>query len=91
MTVSGAKTQVLVLYQWARDTVGLSIRVAGAVVMARETLNLLGVLLDRLLHFGPHCKRLKGRTRPRLEHLRHLTGRDWGLDERQLRSVANGY
>ena len=91
MTVSGAKTQVLVLSQWARDTVGLSIRVAGAVVMACETLNLLGVSLDRLLHFGPHCKRLKGRTRPRLEHLRRLTGRDWGLDERQLRSVANGY
>ena len=41
MTVSGVKTQVLVLSQWARDTVGLSIRVAGAVVMARETLNLL--------------------------------------------------
>ena len=34
---------------------------------------------------------MKGRTRPRLEHLRRLTGRNWGLDERQLRTVANGY
>ena len=59
--------------------------------MARETLNLLGVTLDRLLHFGPHCKRLKRRTRPRLGHLRRLTGRGWGLGEKQLRTVANGY
>ena len=57
----------------------------------RSTLNLLGVTLDRLLHFGPHCKRLKQRTRPRLGHLRCLTGRDWGLGEKQLRTVTNGY
>ena len=54
MTVSGATTQVIILSQWARDTVGLSIRVAGSEVRARETLNLHGVSLNRLLHFGPH-------------------------------------
>ena len=91
MTVSGEKTQVLILSQWARDAMGLSIRVAGVRVTASESLNLLGVSLDRLPHFGRHCKRMKGRTRPRLEHLRRLTGRNWGLDERQLRTVANGY
>ena len=91
MAVSGEKTQVLVLSQRARDAMGLSIRVAGVRVTASESLNLLGVSLDRLLHFGRHCKRMKGRTRPRLEHLRRLTGRNWGLDERQLRTVANGY
>ncbi|KAF0298696.1 Retrovirus-related Pol polyprotein from type-1 retrotransposable element R1 4 [Amphibalanus amphitrite] len=91
MVVSGEKTQVLVLSQWPKDAVDLSIRVAGARVEARETLNLLGVTLDRLLHFGPHCKRMRQRTRPRLQHLRRLTGRDWGLEERQLRIVANGY
>ena len=91
MVVSGWKTQVLVLSQWAKDAVDLSIMVAGAQVEARETLNLLGVTLDRLLHFGPHCKKMRRRTRPRLEHMRRLTGRDWGLDERQLRTVANGY
>ena len=26
-----------------------------------------------------------------IAHLRKLTGRDWGLEERQLRTVANGY
>lgn len=78
MVVSGEQTQVLVLSQWAKDAVDLSIRVAGAPVEARETLNLLGVTLDRLLHFGPHCKKMRRRTRPRLEHLRRLTGRDWG-------------
>ena len=91
MIVAGEKTQVMVLSQWARDAVGLSIRVAGVRVTARATLNLLGVTLDRLLYFGPHCKRLKRRTRPRLGDLRRLTGRDWGLGEKQLRTVANGY
>ena len=66
MTVSGEKTQVLVLSQWARDAMGLSIRVAGVRVTASESLNLLRVSLDRLLHFGRHCKRMKGRTRPDL-------------------------
>ena len=91
MVVSGPKTQVLVLSQWARDAVGLTIKVGGATVEAKETLNLLGVTLDRLLHFGPHCKKLKQRSRPRIEHLRRLTGREWGLQEQQLRVVANGY
>ena len=77
MVVSGEKTQVLVLSQWARDAVGVTIEVAGATVEVRETLNLLGVTLDRLLHFGPHCKRLRQRSRPRIEHLRRLTGREW--------------
>ncbi|KAF0314478.1 putative RNA-directed DNA polymerase from transposon BS [Amphibalanus amphitrite] len=91
MVVAGQKTQVMVLSQWARDAVDLSIKVAGVSVKARDTLNLLGVTLDRLLHFGQHCKKLKQRTRPRLAHLRRLTGRDWGLEEKQLRTVANGY
>ena len=81
----------MVLSQWARGAVDLSIRVARVRVTARATLNLLGVTLDRFLHFGPHCKRLKRRTRPRLGHLRRLTGRDCGLGERQLRTVANWY
>ena len=91
MVVSGGKTQVLVLSQWYRDAVDLSIWVDGARVTAGETLNLLGVSLDRLLNFGPHCRRLRSRTRPRLEHLRRLTGRNWGLEEQHLRTVANGY
>ncbi|KAF0295151.1 Condensin-2 complex subunit G2 [Amphibalanus amphitrite] len=86
MVVAGPKTQVMVLSQWARDAVDLSIKVAGVTVKARDTLNLLGVTLDRLLHFGQHCKKLKQRTRPRLAHLRRLTGRDWGLEEKQLRT-----
>ena len=59
---------------------------------ARATLSLLGVTLNRLLRsgFGPHCQRLKSRTRPRLGHLRRLTGRDRFLGETQLRTMANG-
>ena len=43
MVVSGHKTQVIVLSQWARDAVGITIKVGGAAAEARETLNLLGV------------------------------------------------
>ena len=91
MTVSGEKTQLIVLSQWWRDAVDCDIKVAGKTVSAGEGVNLLGVTLDRLLHFGPHCRKLRGRTRPRTAQLRQLTGRDWGLEEHQLRTVANGY
>ena len=90
MIVAGEKTRVMVLSQWVRDAVDLSIRVTEVRMTARATLNLLGVTLHRLLRFGPHCQRLKPRTRPRLGHLRRLTGRDRGLGETQLRTVANG-
>ena len=90
MTVAGEKTQLLVLSQWARDS-NCEIRVAGEVVRSGGQLKLLGVTLDRLLHFGPHCRALRQRTRPRLHQLKKLTGRSWGLGEKQLRTVASGY
>ena len=91
MTVAGEKTQMLVLSQWARDSSDCSIKVAGKTVAAAPTLKLLGITLDRLLHFGPHCRQMRQKTRPRIAQLRHLTGRNWGLGEQMLRVVANGY
>ena len=91
MVVAGEKTQVLVLSQNYKDAIDCEIKVGGRTVKAQETLHLLGVTLDRLLHFGPHCRRLRGKVRPRINHLRQLSGRSWGLDERLLRTVANGY
>ncbi|KAF0309739.1 Ribonuclease H [Amphibalanus amphitrite] len=44
-----------------------------------------------LLHFGEHCKNLRRKVKPRTAQLRKLTGRSWGLQEAQLRTVANGY
>ena len=38
-----------------------------------------------------HCRNLRQRERPRTVQLRKLAGRDWGLEERQLRTVAMGY
>ena len=90
MRVAGEKTQLLVLSQWHRDK-DCEIQVAGQPVRAGEQLKLLGVTLDRLLHFGPHCRALKQRTRPRLQQLRKLSGRSWGLSERHLKTVAQGY
>ena len=91
MRVAGQKTQMLVLSQWARDADNCTIKVAGESVSASAQLKLLGITLDRLLHFGPHCRSLRQRVRPRIAQLRKLTGRDWGLEERQLRTVASGY
>ena len=88
MRVAGEKTQLLVLSQWARDS-NCEIMVAGQTGRSEAQLKLLGVTLDRLLHFGPHCRALK--TRPRIRQLKKLTGRSWGLEERQLRVVAQGY
>ncbi|XP_043211169.1 uncharacterized protein LOC122375739 [Amphibalanus amphitrite] len=91
MQVAGEKTQVLVLSQSPRDAADCSIRVAGEAVSAGDSLKLLGVTLERTLHFGAHCKELRRKTRPRIAQLRKLTGRNWGLEEEQLRAVASGY
>ncbi|KAF0296692.1 Ribonuclease H [Amphibalanus amphitrite] len=48
-------------------------------------------LWDPLLHFGEHCSRLRRKVKPRVAQLRKLTARSWGLQEPQLRTVANGY
>ena len=91
MVVAGEKTQLLVLSQSAADSADCAIKVAGKVVQAADHLKLLGVTFDRLLHFGAHCRSLRARVRPRTMQLRKLTGRSWGLEERQLRTVASGY
>ncbi|KAF0307222.1 Retrovirus-related Pol polyprotein from type-1 retrotransposable element R1 4 [Amphibalanus amphitrite] len=75
-------------YVDARD---LYIHVDGARVDAGRHLHLLGVTLDRQLHMGEHCARVRKKTKPRIAQLRKMTGRSWGLREPQLRVVANGY
>ena len=67
MIVSEEKTQLLVLSQQARDAEDCRIKVDRKTVQAKETLHLLGVTLDRLLHFGPHCRRLRSKVRPSIE------------------------
>ena len=91
MVIAGHKTQALVLSQWARDARNLQIKVAGSPVPSQPHLKLLGVTFDRLLHFGEHCNTVRRKVKPRIAQLRQLTGRSWGLRERQLRTVANGY
>ncbi|KAF0299012.1 8-oxo-dGDP phosphatase NUDT18 [Amphibalanus amphitrite] len=91
MEVAGQKTQLLVLSQNPRDAVDCHIHVAGQLAEGGPELKLLGVTLDRTLSFGPYCRSLRRRVRPRAAQLRRLTGRSWGLQEQQLRAVANGY
>ena len=91
MIVASDKTQVLVLSQAPKDAANCTVRVAGEVVSARTHLKLLGVTLDRTLHFRAHCKSLRQKTRPRIAQLKKRTGHDWGLRDQQLRAVANGY
>ena len=91
MRIASEKTQALVLSQWARDAENFSIKVAGTSVKGSKYLNLLGINIDRLLHFGEHCRKLRRKVKPRIAQLRKLTGRNWGLQESQLRTIANGY
>ncbi|XP_043214536.1 uncharacterized protein LOC122377957 [Amphibalanus amphitrite] len=55
---------------------------------AKENMRRTIVTFDCLLYFGPHCAELRRKVRPRVVQLRKLTGRSWGLEERQLRTVA---
>lgn len=59
MFVAGEKTQLLVLSLWARDSAAKSMndRRPGRIEMA-------GISLDRLLHFGIHSQNLHHRVRP---------------------------
>ncbi|KAF0298220.1 RNA-directed DNA polymerase from mobile element jockey [Amphibalanus amphitrite] len=91
MRLAGSKTQVLVLSQRHEDARDIVLRVDGTAVKGTRHLHLLGVTFDRLLHFGEHCSRLRRKVKPRVAQLRKLTARSWGLQEPQLRTVANGY
>ena len=91
MRLAGNKTQVLVLSQRYQDARDFYIHVDGVKVAGSKHLSLLGVILDRKLHFGEHCARLRRKVKPRVAQLRKLTGRSWGLQEAQLRTVASGY
>ena len=88
MRIAGEKTQALALSQCSRDATHLRVKVAGAKVTAGTTLRLLGGTFDRLLHFGAHWRK---KVRPRIAHFHRMTGRSWGLKERQLRVVTNDY
>ncbi|KAF0304474.1 RNA-directed DNA polymerase from mobile element jockey [Amphibalanus amphitrite] len=91
MRLAGSKTQVLVLSQRHEDARDIVLRVDGTAVKGTRHLHLLGVTFDRLLHFGEHCSRLRRKVKPRVAQLRKLTARSWGLQEPQLRTVANGH
>ena len=56
MRVTGQKTQALVLSQWSHDAVNCTVKVAG---VSWDRLKFVGVTLDRLLLFGPHCHNLR--------------------------------
>ena len=43
---------MIVLSQWHRDAVDCQIKMAGKTARASATVNLLGVTIDQLLHFG---------------------------------------
>jgi hypothetical protein len=94
MTLAGDKLWALVLSQWARDVTTANrtkLFVNGKRALFGNSLKLLGVQFDRLLHFGGHCTALNRRVWPRIAQLRKNTVRSWGLDETHIRAVASGY
>ena len=66
MRLAGSKTQALVLSQRYQDARDFHIWVDGAQVQGARHLHLLGVTLDRKLHMGEHCARLRRKVKPRI-------------------------
>ena len=69
MRLAGSETQVLTLSQHHIDAWGLYIHVDGARVDAGRHLHLLSVTLDRQLHMGKHCARVRKKPKPRIAQL----------------------
>ena len=63
MLVAGEKAQLLVPSQYAARPQGIHHRSRGKTVSADDHLKFPGVTLDRLLHFGAHCRNLRVRAR----------------------------
>ena len=79
------------LSQRYQDASHIHIRVDGARVPGARYLHLLGVTLNRQLHMGEHCARLRKKVKPRVAQLCKLTERSCGLQEPKLRTIACGY
>ena len=91
MQLAGHKTQVLVLSQRYQDARDFCVKMDGGRVPGERHLYLLGVTIDRQLHFGEHCSRLRHKVKPCVAQLRKLTGRSWGLEEPKPRTMTKGY
>jgi ribonuclease HI len=63
----------------------------GELIPHDEAPKLLGVRIDGQLTFGPQCRDVKIRLQKRLKVLRALTGRTWGRDTKNLRSLYIAY
>ena len=63
MTVGHDKTKLLVPSHSADSGADCTIRVAGKTVRAPDQLKLLSIALDKLMHFGAHCRNLRARMR----------------------------
>ncbi|HSG21182.1 MAG TPA: reverse transcriptase domain-containing protein, partial [Burkholderiaceae bacterium] len=72
-------------------TAATEVKVNGKVLKKVQTARLLGLTIDSQMHFKTHAKLARGRLFGRIRILRHITSRAWGVDERAIRQLVQGY
>ena len=70
------KTQAFVISQWAHGESRLSLKVSGAEVTGDLALRAWRSTYS--CTSAPQCYELRWKNRPRIAHLRRMTGRSWG-------------
>ena len=79
--VNAAKTQVICFNQ--RGT-GASVKFLGQTIVEGKSLKLLGATFDRGLSYREHCTGVAKKAMNRVNLLKRLRGRNWGVRHRKL-------
>ena len=69
----------------------LNVILQGKILDTNPTPKFLGVTYDRLLNFGKHCSLIRQKLRQRSKCLAALSGKDWGANRADLRTIHLAY
>ena len=91
MVIAAEKTQVLVLSQNAKDVKEVKLKIRGKEIKQSPHIKILGVTLDRLLHFGKHAMEVGRKTMRRCRQLAQVASRSWGTDVKTRKTMVSSY
>ena len=85
LLISASKSSVtLFTPQTAQANIHPQVQIRGDVLPLNRTPKILGVILDTMFCFGPHCKAAASRVQQRNAVMKALAGTDWGCDKETL-------